>query len=68
MHNTQGHFAKHNILESRELAVAIKEMGEAAAKQRDLIAKTNGVFAEVGHCGEDGLACGVCDECEEEIG
>ena len=33
----------------------------------ELIAETNGFFAEVGHCGEDGLACGVCDECEEEI-
>ena len=45
-----------------------KDLTELEAKQRELIAETNGFFAEVGHCGEDGLACGVCDECEEEIG
>ena len=43
----------------------LEDLLELEAKQHELIAKTNGVYAEVGHCGDDGLACGVCDECEE---
>ena len=54
--------------QSSEFGFGITTLEEAEGKQRELIAKTNGVFAEIGHCGDDQLACGVCDECAKEIG
>ena len=54
--------------QASEFGFGIKSLEEAEARQRELIAETNGAFAEVGHCGDDGLACGVCDECEEASG
>ena len=52
-------------MEKQDFGYGIKNREEAEERQKDLIIETNGAFAEIGHCGEDQLACGVCTECEE---
>ena len=53
---TMNEIRQMSIQQIRARNIKIAQIERAIARQRELIDKTNGAFAEIGSCGEDG-AC-----------
>ena len=45
--------------------ITMDSMFDDRRKARDTLAARGSIFAAEGHCGDDTLPCGVCDDCIE---